>query len=153
MWSHPGLPDDIFAYKISQFWYIFEGLGMENVGIFYDNSTILRPFAILHSHLVYFVLIWYILYSFGIFCTHLVYFVLIWYILYSFGIFSLFCYVVARKIWQPWSNRFHMRLTWRNSSMQLHPCCDMASDWLISSIKVDEMSSGKMSIDVTTACM
>jgi hypothetical protein len=54
---------------------------MENVGIFYDNSTILRPFAILHSHLVYFVLIWYILYS--------------------FGIFSLFCYVVARKIWQP----------------------------------------------------
>jgi hypothetical protein len=48
-------------------------------------------------HLVYFVVIWYILLSFGIFCCHLVYFVVIWYmyfvviwyILLSFGIF---CY-------------------------------------------------------------
>jgi hypothetical protein len=37
--------------------------------------------------LVYFVVIWYILWSFGIFCGHLVYFVVICNILRSFGIF------------------------------------------------------------------
>jgi hypothetical protein len=42
--------------------------------------------------LVYFVVIWYILWSFGIFCGHLVYFVVIWYILWSFGIF--YCHLV-----------------------------------------------------------
>jgi hypothetical protein len=37
--------------------------------------------------LVYFMLIWFILWSFGIFYGHLVYFMVIWYILWSFGIF------------------------------------------------------------------
>jgi hypothetical protein len=54
--------------------HILEGFGMENVGIYY-------------GHLVYSVVIWYILWSFGIFCGHLVYSVVIWYILWSFGIF------------------------------------------------------------------
>jgi hypothetical protein len=31
-----GLPDGLFSNKKSQFWYIFEGLGLENVLIFYD---------------------------------------------------------------------------------------------------------------------
>jgi hypothetical protein len=32
-----GLPDGIFANPKSQFGYILEGLGMENVGIVYDH--------------------------------------------------------------------------------------------------------------------
>jgi hypothetical protein len=48
--------------------------------------------------LVYFMVIWYILWSFGIFCGHLVYFMAIWYI----PIFP-FWYVVPRKIWSPCS--------------------------------------------------
>jgi hypothetical protein len=48
---------------------------------------ILWSFGIFCGHLVYFVVIWYILWSFGIFCGHLVYFVVIWYILLQFGIF------------------------------------------------------------------
>jgi hypothetical protein len=32
-----GLPDGIFANHISQFWYILEGVRMENVGLFYGN--------------------------------------------------------------------------------------------------------------------
>jgi hypothetical protein len=47
---------------------MFEGLAMEDVGIFF-------------GHLIYFVDIWYILWTFGIFCGHLVYFVDIRYIL------------------------------------------------------------------------
>jgi hypothetical protein len=35
---------------------------------------------------IYFVVMWYILWSYGIFCGHMVYFVVIWYILLSFGI-------------------------------------------------------------------
>jgi hypothetical protein len=53
-----------------------EGLGMENIVIFYD-------------HLEYFTAIWY-KWPFGIVCGHLVYFL-------RFGMF------VTRKIWQPWS--------------------------------------------------
>jgi hypothetical protein len=34
----PGLPDVIFSNKKSQFGYISEDLGMENVGIFYGRS-------------------------------------------------------------------------------------------------------------------
>jgi hypothetical protein len=34
---HPGLPDGLLSYQKSQFGYILEGLGMENVGIFYDR--------------------------------------------------------------------------------------------------------------------
>jgi hypothetical protein len=33
---------------------------MEDVGIFQDIWSILRPFDIFYAHLVYFVLIWYI---------------------------------------------------------------------------------------------
>jgi hypothetical protein len=57
---------------------------------------ILHPFGTFFSHLVHFLVIWYI------FCGHLVYFVAIWYILWPFDIFFLFWYVAARKIWQPW---------------------------------------------------
>jgi hypothetical protein len=54
-----------------------EGLGMENVVIFYD-------------HLEYFLVIWYNLWLFGIVCGHLVHFS-------HFGMFG------PRKIWQPCS--------------------------------------------------
>jgi hypothetical protein len=43
------------------------------------------------------------LWSFGPFYDHLVYFVAIWYNLWTFGIFFPFWYVVPRKIWQPCS--------------------------------------------------
>jgi hypothetical protein len=33
-----GLPDVLFSYPKSQFGYIFEGLGLENVGVFYDHG-------------------------------------------------------------------------------------------------------------------
>jgi hypothetical protein len=32
-----GLPDGIFAYQKSQFWYIFEGLLMFNFDVFYGH--------------------------------------------------------------------------------------------------------------------
>jgi hypothetical protein len=38
----------------------------------------------------------------GIFCGHLVYFMVIWYILWPLSTFLPFWYVVPRKIWQPW---------------------------------------------------
>jgi hypothetical protein len=69
--STAGLPDGIFAYQKSNFGNILEGLGMDNVGIFY-------------CHLVYFIAIWYIL-PFGIFYCHLIYFIAFWYILLPFG--------------------------------------------------------------------
>jgi hypothetical protein len=71
-----GLPDGLFLNQKSKFGYILEGLGMENVSIFYDQ-------------LEYFMAIWHNLCQFGIVCGHLVYF-------YHFGIFG------PRKIWQPW---------------------------------------------------
>jgi hypothetical protein len=40
-----GLPDVLYAHKQYQFWYIFEGLGMENFG-FYGNLVFLKPFGI-----------------------------------------------------------------------------------------------------------
>jgi hypothetical protein len=43
-----GLPDGFFSYQNYQFVFILEGLGMENVGIFYE-------------HLKYFPAVWYIL--------------------------------------------------------------------------------------------
>jgi hypothetical protein len=48
-----GLPDSLCSNQKSQFWYILEGLRMENAGIFY-------------GHLEYFTVIWNILQSFGI---------------------------------------------------------------------------------------
>jgi hypothetical protein len=35
--TNSGLPDGLFSNQKSQFWYILEGLGMGNVGIFYDH--------------------------------------------------------------------------------------------------------------------
>jgi hypothetical protein len=44
---------------------------------------------------------WYILRTFGLCYGHLIYSMVIWYILWPFGIFSSFWYVTPRKIWQP----------------------------------------------------
>jgi hypothetical protein len=55
----------------------FEGLAMEDVGIIYVKLVFLRPFAIF-------------LWPLGIFSGYLIF-------------FSPFWYVVARKIWQPWT--------------------------------------------------
>jgi hypothetical protein len=55
-------------------WIFLEGLGMENVGLFYDR-------------LVYTVEIWHFLWKFGIFCGNLAFSVEIWYKLWKFGIF------------------------------------------------------------------
>jgi hypothetical protein len=67
-------------------YFILEGLGMENVAIFFGQLEyftavrhILKPFGTFCGHLVHFVVIWYILWSFGTFCGHLVHFVVIWY--------------------------------------------------------------------------
>jgi hypothetical protein len=43
--------------------------------------------GLFYCHLVYFVVLWYILWYFGIFCGTLVFFVVLWYILWYFGIF------------------------------------------------------------------
>jgi hypothetical protein len=84
-----GLPDGLFSNQKSQFGQILEGLGMENVVIFYD-------------HLEYFMAIWHnICWQFGIGNAHLVYF-------FHFGMFG------QRKIWQPCSESgasfLHFRL-------------------------------------------
>jgi hypothetical protein len=52
------LPDGLFSYPKSKFGKFLVGLGMEKS--------------------VYFMTIWYNLWSFGIVCCHLVYFVVIW---------------------------------------------------------------------------
>jgi hypothetical protein len=57
----PRLPDGIFSNQKSQFWYILEGLGMENFGI-----HILWPSDVFYIHFVYFVVIWFISPLFGI---------------------------------------------------------------------------------------
>jgi hypothetical protein len=60
---------------------------------------------------------WYVLCPFGIFHSHWVYSMAIWYILRIFYLFFPFCYVVARKLWQPWrsvkglSNKQEQRVT------------------------------------------
>jgi hypothetical protein len=43
---------------------------MEDLGIFYGHLDFLRPFGIFYSHLVYFMIIRYILLSLGIFYGH-----------------------------------------------------------------------------------
>jgi hypothetical protein len=53
------LSDGLFSYQKSQFWYILEGLGLQNVDIFYD-------------HWEYFSAIWLILWQFIIVCGNLV---------------------------------------------------------------------------------
>jgi hypothetical protein len=54
-------PKKLCSNQISKFGYIFEGLGMEHVHIFY-------------GHLKYLTAIWYILWTFGIFCGYFVFF-------------------------------------------------------------------------------
>jgi hypothetical protein len=54
-----GLPDSIFANQKYQFWYIFEGLAIENV------CYMLQIFGIFTTILVF-------LWPFGKFCCHLV---------------------------------------------------------------------------------
>jgi hypothetical protein len=74
----PGLPDGILSDKKSQYGYILECLGIENVGILHIWSffNFSRPFGINYG-------------PFGIiFCARLVY-------------LSPFWYVLPRKIWQP----------------------------------------------------
>jgi hypothetical protein len=61
----------------------------------------MKDVVIFYGHLVYSMVIWYILWSSGIFYGPLVYFMVIWYILLPFGIFFPFWFVVPRKIWQP----------------------------------------------------
>jgi hypothetical protein len=56
-----GLPDGLFSHQKSQFWLNLEGIGIENVAIFYDL-------------LEYCTTIWYNIQPFGIVCGHLVYF-------------------------------------------------------------------------------
>jgi hypothetical protein len=58
MLTKPGLLDGIFSYQKSQFGYILEGLGMQNVGIFYDKWNILQPFGIFYCPLEYFTALW-----------------------------------------------------------------------------------------------
>jgi hypothetical protein len=63
----PGLPDGLFSNQKPQFGLILEGLGIKNVGIFYD-------------HLEYVMAICYNLWRFDLVCHHLVYFLPFWYI-------------------------------------------------------------------------
>jgi hypothetical protein len=55
------LPDGLFSDQKFKFGLIFEGLGMENIGMIYGRYE-------------YFTAIWYNLWPFGIICGHLVYF-------------------------------------------------------------------------------
>jgi hypothetical protein len=49
-----GLPDGLFVYQISQFYCLFEGLGIENFGMFHGLLVFLGPFGSLYGHLVFF---------------------------------------------------------------------------------------------------
>jgi hypothetical protein len=71
----PGLPDGIFSVQKCQFWYILEGLGMENFGV-------------LHGKLVFLLLFGYNLWQSSM--------------LWHFGTFSQILFFAPRKIWQPW---------------------------------------------------
>jgi hypothetical protein len=57
----PGLPDGIFSNKTSQFGLILEGLGWKMLVYFMGIWYIMWSFDILYGHLVYFMVIWYIL--------------------------------------------------------------------------------------------
>jgi hypothetical protein len=59
-----------FSNQNSRFGQILEDLAIKDVNIYtyiVDILSILRPFDIFCVHVVYFVVIWYILWSFGIF--------------------------------------------------------------------------------------
>jgi hypothetical protein len=44
--KYVGLPDGIFSNQKIQVWVNFEGLAMEDVGIFYVNLVYLQPFGV-----------------------------------------------------------------------------------------------------------
>jgi hypothetical protein len=58
--SRPGLPDCTLVNQKYQFWYIWVELGQKNVGLFRDILLVLMPFCTFQSHLVHFVVSWYI---------------------------------------------------------------------------------------------
>jgi hypothetical protein len=76
--SDAGLPDGIFAYRKSQFGYILEGLGVDNVGILYGHSV--------YVHLIYL-----FVHLQHIFCVHL-------------ESYTRFGRLYQEKIWQPCSD-------------------------------------------------
>jgi hypothetical protein len=51
-----GLPGGIFSIQTFQFWYTFEGLGMQYFGIVYDHLAF-------QGHVVYLVAFWHMLWS------------------------------------------------------------------------------------------
>jgi hypothetical protein len=53
----PGLPDGIFSNQKSKFEKILEGLGMENVDLFFCHLDFFIPFVIFYRNLVNFVVI------------------------------------------------------------------------------------------------
>jgi hypothetical protein len=57
-----GLPDVLFIQRKSLFGYVLDGNGITKCWY------ILSPFGMLSGKWVYFVVIWYILWSFGTFC-------------------------------------------------------------------------------------
>jgi hypothetical protein len=61
-----GCQMEYFQTKKSQFGSILEGLAMEDVEIFFDIWSILRPFQIFYGHSVYFMVICYIFPRVGI---------------------------------------------------------------------------------------
>jgi hypothetical protein len=44
-----GLPDGLFAYQKSQFGNVFEGFGIENVGVCYSQRVFLYPFGMIYG--------------------------------------------------------------------------------------------------------
>jgi hypothetical protein len=89
------LPDGVFSNQKYKFGFILEGLGMQNVGLFYFHLEYCTAFGILYGHLEYCTAIWYTLYM-----AFLVLFVAVWYFLWQFGVFLSFWYGELRKIWQ-----------------------------------------------------
>jgi hypothetical protein len=70
------LPDGLFAYQKSHFWYIWRATQREKTFVHYMAIWyILFPFGMFYFRLVYFISIWY---TFSI-----------WYILFPFGIFIM----------------------------------------------------------------
>jgi hypothetical protein len=57
----------VFSNQKSQFWYILEGFGIENVDIFYGHFGIFDCHLVLvtYGHLVYLMAVWYSFWSFG----------------------------------------------------------------------------------------
>jgi hypothetical protein len=82
------LPDGLVSNQKSQIWFILEGLGMENVFVFYE-------------HLKYFMVIWYNLLQFGIVCGH-------------FDIFPILVSLDQEKSGNPGRHAERQRKSYRN---------------------------------------